>query len=69
MKMYEVTLSQDEIDAIWLLYHRVSGKGKYYDCIIELGKKLEPFVSENVKNTPLINQVSDDYITFTGRVL
>jgi len=68
MKMYEVVLSQEEIDAIWLLSQKVNGNGKYKDCLIELGRKLKPFVSERILKTPLDRQV-EGYITFTGNII
>ena len=66
MKMYKVDFSQEEIDAIWLLSQKVTGQGKYLDCLIELGKKLKPFVSKRVLSTPLQRQI-DGQIIFTGK--
>ncbi len=57
MKYYEVDLSQNEIDAIWLISQCVNGKGKYYRCIMGMGNKLEPFVSEWTKTTQLSKQI------------
>jgi len=49
MKKYRFKLTQEEVNAIWLVAKHVKGEGKYKRCFDNFIVKLEPFVSDYLK--------------------
>lgn len=71
MKYYKITFSQDEIDAIWIVSHNVCGKGEYKKAFSDFKEKLEPYVSEHVREN--VHNKLDYYcygeLVFNGNTL